>query len=388
MQSLSIALVISTSELWDEAQAALQALPVRMTLEQSEIGDPAVFVEKIDRLTPDVVFLDVKAAGDQMAELIRQIRATRACPDIIAMHTSSDPQTILSVMRAGAREYLYLPLQPNLEQALERIATERQERRDINRPGGKSIGFVSAKGGCGATTLACHAAVHLSRDSGHQTLLMDLDFAAGIVRMLLKSKSRYSIMDALNNVQRLDASYWKAIVSNGIPHLEVLGGPSEVYPPEAANADAIRQVMRFARTQYQWSVADLGHGSSAALFAALEELDELYLVTTLEVPALYQAKRLAECLNKRGYHRASIRLVANRAPRRNELTSKEIESITGLPVFAGIPNDYPSISEAYSGGELLPSNNPLNRRIAAMTAKIAGSDTSGPRKKRLFSVFG
>ncbi|MGH9593517.1 MAG: AAA family ATPase, partial [Bryobacteraceae bacterium] len=302
MQSLSIALAISTSELWDEAQGALQALPVRIAFEQSEIGDPAAFVEKIDRLTPDVVFLDVRSAGDQLAELIRQIRGTRACPDIIAVHSSSDPQTILSVMRAGAREYLYLPFQPNLEQALERISAERQERRDINRPGGKSIGFVAAKGGCGATTLACHAAVHLSRDTGQETLLMDLDFAAGIVRMLLKSKSRYSVMDALNNVQRLDTSYWKAIVSNGIPRLEVLGGPAEVYPPEAANTDAIRQVVRFARAQYPWSVTDLGHGASIALFAALEELDELYLVTTMEVPALYQAKRLAECLNKRGYH--------------------------------------------------------------------------------------
>ncbi|HVT95620.1 MAG TPA: response regulator [Bryobacteraceae bacterium] len=388
MQALSIGLVISTSELWDEAQAALHQVPVRMAFEQAEIGDPLAFIEKIDRLMPEVIFLDVKVAGDQMADLIRQIRATRSSPDVIAVHGSSDPQTILSVMRAGAREYLYPPFQPNLEQALERISLERQERRDVNRPGGKSIGFVSAKGGCGATTLACHSAIQLARDTGQHALLMDLDLAAGIVRMLVKSKGRYSVMDALNNVQRLDPTYWKAIVANGIPNLEVLGGPAEVYPVEAANPDAIRQVVRFARTQYSWSVTDLGHGTSVALFAALEELDELYLVTTLEVPALYQTKRMVESLNKRGYQRSAIRLVVNRTPRRNELTSKEVETITGLPVFAGIPNDYTSINEAYSSGELLAANSALNRKIAALTTKIAGLDTGEPRKKGLFSVFG
>lgn len=388
MQSLSIGLVISTSELWDEAQAALHQVPVRMAFEQAEVGDPQAFIEKIDRLMPEVIFLDVKVAGDQMADLIRQIRATRSSPDVIAVHGSSDPQSILSVMRAGAREYLYPPFQPNLEQALERISLERQERREVSRPGGKSIGFVSAKGGCGATTLACHSAIQLARDTGQHVLLMDLDLAAGIIRMLVKSKARYSVMDALNNVQRLDPTYWKAIISNGIPNLEVLGGPAEVYPVEAANPDAIRQVVRFARTQYPWSVTDLGHGTSVALFAALEELDELYLVTTLEVPALYQTKRMVESLNKRGYQRSAIRLVVNRTPRRNELTSKEIETITGLPVFAGIPNDYTSINEAYSSGELLAANSSLNRKIAALTAKIAGLDTGEPRKKSLFSVFG
>ncbi|HVW86069.1 MAG TPA: hypothetical protein VHB50_15375, partial [Bryobacteraceae bacterium] len=65
-----------------------------------------------------------------------------------------------------------------------------------------------------------------------------------------------------------------------------------------------------------------------------------------------------------------------------------VETITGLPVFAGIPNDYTSINEAYSSGELLAANSALTRKIAALTTKIAGLDTGEPRKKGLFSVFG
>jgi pilus assembly protein CpaE len=387
MYLLNVALVISTGELWEEAQAALRKLPVRVVLEQQEIGDPAVFLEKMIRLEPDVIFLDVNAAGGLLNELVRQLKDIRSFPDVIAINTSSEPQAILAVMRAGAREYLYPPLNPSLEQALSRIASEREQRREVVRPGGKCIGFVSAKGACGATTLACHVGVQLSRQTDRETLLIDLDVNTGIVRLLLKAKSRYSIVDALNNIQRLDSSYWKAIVSNGTARLEVVAGPAEASVPEALNATAVQQVLRFVRPQYGWTVVDLGHGASPALFAAVDELDELFLVTTLEVPALYQTRRVVEALNKRTGGRVATRLIVNRMPRRNELTSKEVESVTGLPVYASIPNDYQALNEAYSGGELLTGNSLVSRKIAGLTEKITGSPASEAQKKRMFSVF-
>ena len=59
-------------------------------------------------------------------------------------------------------------------------------------------------------------------------LLADLDVSAGMVAFLMKSVSPYSVADALNNVDRLDSSYWKALVSNGIPGLEVISAPTAV----------------------------------------------------------------------------------------------------------------------------------------------------------------
>ena len=57
-------------------------------------------------------------------------------------------------------------------------------------------------------------------------LLADLDLDAGMVAFLLKTKSPYSILDAVNNIHRLDASYWKALVSNGIPNVEIIAAPA------------------------------------------------------------------------------------------------------------------------------------------------------------------
>ena len=385
MYPLSVALVVSTGELWDELQATLQKLPIRVVAEQVEIGEPSAFLQKLERLAADVVFLDVSNIMDALPELARQIKSLPTTPEIIAVHAGSDPQTILHAVRSGAREYLYPPLSPMLETALERIAEERQQKREVNRTGGRSIGFVSAKGGCGATTLACHTAVELPRQTGQATLLMDLDLSAGIVRLLLKSKSRYSIVDALNNVNRLDASYWKALVSNGIKGLEVIAATSEESPRETPAWPGLPHVLRFARSQYNWLVVDLGRGCSTALFSALEEIDELFLVTTLEVPSLHQTRQMIENLNRRKFGRNRIRLIVNRMTRRPDVTSQDVENITGVPVYGVIPNDYQALYEAYSGGELLPMNSPLNRRIAAMVGKVAGVEEQ-PRK-RAFSIF-
>ena len=65
--------------------------------------------------------------------------------------------------------------------------------------------------------------------------------------------------------------------------------------------------------------------------AALEEMDEAYLVSTLEVPALHQAKQVLQILMDAGYGKDRIKLILNRVPKRSELAPGEIEKILGLP---------------------------------------------------------
>ncbi len=387
MYPLTLAIAVSTQALWDEIHSAIQPLSLRVVFENAGIGDPALFLEKLDRARPDVVFIDLHEAMDILPELLRQIASLSAPPEVIALHSSSDAKTILAAMRAGASEYLYPPLNPSLKEALERIADIKQRRRQADDGIGQTVGFLSAKGGCGSTTLACHVTLELQRQSGKEVLLMDLDLAAGAVRLLVKTKSRYSILDALNNVQRLDPSYWKGLVSNGIPGVEIIGAPLDVAPRELSGAQQIRHVLRFVRAQYGFAVADLGRGSSPLLFGALEELDHLFLVTTLEVPALRHAKQMIECLSRKGFGKDKVHLVLNRMTKRSDVSPDELETIVGHPIYAVIPNNYQPLNEAYSAGRLLDPNCMLNRHFARLAARITGVEPEQP-KKRAFSLFG
>jgi pilus assembly protein CpaE len=267
--------------------------------------------------------------------------------------------------------------------ALERIGTERKNTNQSVRQGGRTIAFLSAKGGCGATTIACHAAVELPKVTKSHVLLADLDFDSGMVAFLLKTRGKYSIGDAVWNTQRLDENYWKALVTNGIPGLEIIAAPVPTSRP-LLKPEQLRMVLSFVRTQYDWIVLDLGSGLSPSAIAALDETDDLYLVTTLEVPALHQAKTMVQRLVDSGVQPSRLHLILNRAPMRYEITMEELEVMLGTPVYAVVPNDYLSLSECYADGKLLPTGSALSKHFASLAMKLAGVE---PAKKKKFSLW-
>lgn len=384
MYPVTVGTVIETKALWDELQIALHDLPVRILLEQSEIGDWSAFMDKIDRMRPEVIFLDVTNLRDSLDQTIRRIRSTGPAPAVFAMSTAAESETILKALRAGASEYLYPPFGEPLRAALERIGAERKKATQSVRRGGNVIAFLSAKGGCGATTIACHTAIELPHQTKAKVLLADLDFEAGMIGFLLKSKSPYTIVDAARNTQRLDENYWKALVSNGFAGLEIITAP---VPPvqRVVQPEHLKFVLSFIRTQYDWVVVDLGRSLSVFSATALEDIDQLFLVTTLEVPALHQAKQIVQRLLESGYPVNRLRLLLNRAPKSYEVTMQELETMLGAPVYAAIPNDYATINESYSEGKLVSPGSNLGRHFARLAMKIAGLETQGKKK---FSLFG
>lgn len=388
MYPLTLGLVIENKQLQDEVHGCLGDLPLRVVLQQADAGDPGVLAERVERMRPDLVLIDVTNPKTPLEEIVRQVRATSVAPLVIALHTSAEPATILSALRAGANEFLYTPLAVNLRSALERFSHERMASQRANaRGGGKVAGFLSAKGGCGATMLACHAAVEIQRQTSAKVLLADLDVEAGLVGFLMKSKSPYSILDAYQNLHRLDTSYWKALVySNGIPDLEIVAAPprgAQQLPGE----EQVRTVLRFARMQYPWTVVDLGRSLTHAAMIAMDELDYTCLVTTLDIPALHRAKQIIQTVLDSGYGRQRLHVILNRMPKRVEITLEELERMLGVPIYATLPNDYEALSESYADGKLLPSASPLNRQIAKFAGKLAGVDEQ-QKKKRTFSIFG
>src|SRR5471032_2611176 len=371
MYPLTIGLAIENPELWDQAHAALAALPFRIIVEHKDVGDVTNFLDRLERLRPDVVLVDISGWREPLEGLVTLIRAAAGDPMIIALNTSQDSEAILSSLRAGVNEYLFPPLQDPLRKALERRSVERSRRRDgSSNGGGKALGFLSAKGGCGATTLVCHVAAELGR-LNQKVLLTDLDLDAGMVGFITKTKSVYSILDAVNNLHRLDIHYWRALVSNGIPGVEIISSPLALASKQQPQGDQVRQVLAFAKPHYDWTLVDLGRSLSRLGMAALEDMDEACLVTTLEVPALHQSKQ-----------------ILNRAPKRLDIAPDELERMLGVPIFFMVPNDYPELYETYAEGRMLSRNSELGKQIARLAAKLANLEEEKPAKAaKRFSLF-
>ena len=384
MYPIAVAVIVESGDIRKELMHALEALAIPVVLDLPEIPTEwPNFLERIERVRPDVILLDIKRLVQPLDEVITTLRSTSSRPAVFALHTAAEPEMILNALRAGASEYLFPPVQEPLKLALERLAKSREGTREKLTRGRKTIGFLSAKGGCGASTIACHVAMELARVVKGKVLLADLDLQAGMIGFLTKAKSEYSVADAVNNLQRLDQSYWRALVSNGIPNLEIITAPSTPSSKQLPAAQ-LKQTIAFMRTQYDWTVLDLGRNANSTTLTLLDTVDETYLVMTHEIPALHQAKQLIQLLLESGYGQSQLRLVLNRLPKRTEVTLEELEQMLGLPIYATLTNEYDALQEAFTEGRLLDGTTHLGRDFVRLAGKIAGVET----KKKKFSLFG
>jgi pilus assembly protein CpaE len=388
MYPLTIGLAIENREILEQVQATLGPLPFRIIVEHQDLGDTTNFLDRLERMRPDVVLVDISGWREPLEGLVQSIKNSAGDPMIIALNTSAQADAILSSLRAGINEYLFPPLQETLRKALERRSIEKSRGRV--KGSGKSMGFVSAKGGCGATTLVCHVAAELGK-MNQRVLLCDLDLDAGMVGFITKTKSVYSILDAVNNLHRLDLSYWKALVSNGIPGVEIVSTPIALAAKNPPKDDQIRQILSFARPNYDWTCVDLGRSLSRLCMAALDEIDDLCLVTTLEVPALHQCKQIIQTLLDGGFGKNRLKLILNRSPKRLDITPGELEKMLGTPIFAMVPNDYPELYETYAEGRMLNRTSDLGKHMTKLAMKLTGIEEEGAavngKSGRLFGMF-
>ena len=376
-------IVVETKALALELRSSAEGLPVNFVFEQHEIGDWTSFAERIERLPIQALFLETSHLDD-VPGLVRRIRALASPPAVIALHTQADSAAILEALRGGVSEYLVPPFRSALTKALERIAAERPAPAGPERVGGRVLGFLSAKGGCGATTIACHLARELPKQTASKALLTDFDFDAGLVSFVFKTKSPYSIVDLAANLHRLDSSYWKAVVSNGIPGLDLIGSASSVNVG-ALTPEVIEKIFRFFRAEYDWVLADLGHGFNPFRLSLLTNCNEVYLITTAEIVALHHTQRIVTRLTESGYNPENLRVILNRPPKQFDVTIQELEKMLGARIHGTIVNDYDTLHESYSQGNLAPPATAIGRSITELARRIAGLQSE--KSKKWFSLL-
>jgi len=237
-----------------------------------------------------------------------------------------------------------------------------------------------------ATMLACHIAADLHRQTKRKTLLADMDLASGMVGFTMKAQPTYSVIDAVQNLGRLDESLWRALVVESKPGLDVVPAPQNHLHLPALNGQDLVQLVRFMRSQHEWVVLDLGRSLNEITVEIYEELSHLLIVSVLEVTALHGLKTIVRELTERGHNLERVQLVINRTPKVMDMTTDELAKILGRPLYAMLPNDYPSLYQAYSSGSLLPPENRLAQQFSSLTEKLIGAPASTKKKKfRLFA---
>jgi pilus assembly protein CpaE len=139
---------------------------------------------------------------------------------------------------------------------------------------------------------------------------------------------------------------------------------------DSAELHGIQDVLSVIRGFYRWTVLDLGRVASLSL-SLLDKVSELYLVTTVNVPALHEAKRAIGVLMRAGLEPHRLRLIVNEVGT-EEFSGSELGRLFGVPVYAKLPGAARELDDACIKGQLLGANSDYRARIASLARKMAG----------------
>jgi pilus assembly protein CpaE len=292
-------------------------------------------------------------------------------------------------MRAGANEFFTWPPEDEaFHSAVRRIAARRETAQGA-RPTATTLVFFGSKGGAGTTTVAVNCGVELARLSKRSTVIVDLKPGLGEVGLFLGVRPRFTIIDAIDNLHRLDREFLKELVIKHKSGLEILGGSDQFDRPGGNDGGAIEELFRLLARQYEYILVDAGSQINSCSTAALYTADQMFLVANPDVPSVRNAQRLLDRVRQLGACGERVRILLNRAAEPYPIPPKQIEGALGHPIHHTFPSDYKTVSTALNSGVplALAGNSDMATQFDRFTRRIlepnAEESTAAAPKKGL-----
>jgi pilus assembly protein CpaE len=246
----------------------------------------------------------------------------------------------------------------------------------------RSIIVTGSKGGVGTTTVALNLAVHMAQLTKKRVGLIEFARPFGQISVMLDFEPRFTLLDALERVDRLDAPLLASLVVRHKTGVEILAGPLHAAlradQRQLVTLEALLRILALARSLFDLLIVDLGFVNAAEWARVLETADALLLVAEPSALALGMLERYLKAVDSAGLDRKRFQIIVNRWRQNDDEPVAKCEKQLNQSFFARLPNDFRQVSEAVSLGIPLTasSNNPLVGRYRDLAARLTTAATS------------
>ncbi len=389
-QGLKLLISSRDAQVLKDLQTVCEHVPgVQVTARQVGNGhcDPLHSLEHM----PDLLLLRVSAMWrEELAALMQRPPAER--PALLVCGALDQAEGLRLAMQAGARDFLPEPLNPQeLTAALLRMV---QEKRASSGGHGKLLAVMNAKGGSGATLVACNLAQQLSQHAS--VLLIDLDLQFGSVAHYLDVQPSHSHVEVLQQVGEMDSLALRGFCTHYDANLHVLGGrSSELCLPQDIHAEQLEALLHLARSTYDWVVVDLPRQIDHLTGTTLENADKVLVVLQQSISHLKDADRLLRILrDDMGIQSSRLQVLVNRYNKNAAVSLKDIEEALRCPDLLLLPNDFTVVSESQNAGVPLAIHAPraaITQALKQIAEDLQGSpevQRGGLFKRAVSRLFG
>jgi pilus assembly protein CpaE len=213
---------------------------------------------------------------------------------------------------------------------------------------GKVITVCSTKGGVGKTTICVNAAVSYSKKN-LKVAVIDLDLQFGDVSLLFDQKPKQTIYEWMkenDSAGPKPIETYLAVHSSGI---HILPSPHLPELAELVTGDHVNTIIQEMKKKFDVILIDTPPSFVETSLVALDNSDEILLITSLDLPALKNGKLAVQTLGLLGFSE-KIKVVLNRDSEKGDMTLEMAEQVLGLKIEYRIPSDYHLVISSVNKG--------------------------------------
>lgn len=242
----------------------------------------------------------------------------------------------------------------------------------------KVILVTGSKGGVGTTTVALNLGVQLSCATKKRVALVDLARPFGQISLMLDFEPRFTVLDALERIERLDEGLLASMALRHKTGVEILAGPlhapMKIEQRLSVTIESLCRLIEIADKAYDFVIVDIGVVNAAEWAAVLREARTILLVAEPSVLALGMIRRHIAAAGPTGVDCERIRILINRLRQNDAQVVEAFEQSECREVLMCLPNDYRQLTDAVNLRMPLTgsANNVLLARYRALAQWVGG----------------
>lgn len=371
------------------------------------VGEGANGVEAlqlVDSLKPDLILIDINMPVMDGIEAIEKISLYHPACCVVVMSVQGEQEYLRRAMSAGARDYLVKPFSSddliNTTKRVYELESKRKSYLSIQLGGNQPselkkqvITVFSSKGGVGKSTIATNLGTTLAKSFGRKAAILDLDLQFGDVALMLNLIPRRTMVELIQEEGSLDEELLDSYLLNHESGLRVLPGPQRPEQAELIGEEQIGEIIRGLKESYDYLIIDTPPSFHDGVLTALDHSNQIFLVTTSDLPTVKNIKLCLEVLASLHYPWENIKLIVNKFSKGMGLDTSEVKDILGLEVSGEIVSDDYTAINAANQGIPFTLNNPqspislnvrdLAERVLGLGEAKEGKKSSAPKKALL-----
>ena len=342
-------------------------------------------IQAVQFLVPDIILLDYEFyEGETLFDTIDEIAVKFPASAIIVFIPEEEIRHSNRVMLAGARSFLTLPFsQINLMTTLRRIR-ELNARKVVSNAQvfsspavtRRTIVVFSPKGGVGSSTLAINMAIALYQECKQEVLLVDGKHLFGDLAIMLNLRSGNSIADLISHTGTLDETLIKQVVLKHVSGIKVLPSPFSISVAQGIRPDDLYKVILGLQKVFSNIIIDAGNYLNDIAVTYMDSAFRVIVPVTPDLAALRNARQFLDVCRSLSYPQDKVLILLNKAGRKTDIGSNEIEKVLHTKVFGVIPTDDQIVQASLNEGVpliLKKSNHPISKAVKKVTNQILSS---------------